>query len=100
MRRDEPLPADFRTNAERPAFSRGARIELGLALLVVVAFFELKPAIERWLDAKTAVVQTSALGRCRPPTEFEQLHIVVAHRGDAYALVHCLHVGSRGTYTR
>lgn len=100
MRRDQPLPADFRTNAERPAFSRGARIELAIAVFVVVAFFEFKPALERWLDAQTEAIQTSALGRCRPPAEFELLHIVVAQRGDQHALVDCMYVGTPGTYSR
>ncbi len=100
MRRDEPLPADFRANAERPAFSRAARIELAVAFLALFAFLHLKPALERWLDAKTEAVQTSALGQCRPPAEFEQLHVVVVNRAGRLVAGECLYVGTPGSYVR
>jgi len=100
MRRDEPLPADWRTNAERPAFSRAARIELAAALLAILAFFQLKPEIERWLEAKTEAVQTSALGQCRPPAEFEQLHVVVVNRAGRLVAGDCLYVSGPGGYVQ
>jgi len=45
------------------------------------------------------IVAIAAPGTCAPPTEHEQLHIVVVRRGDRLA-ASCLYVGSRGTYQR
>lgn len=103
MRRDEPLPADFRINnaSGAPARSRwGTSLEFVLSLLAVVAFFQLKPALERWLEAKTEAVETSALGQCRPPAEFEQLHVVVVNRAGRLVAGECLYVGTPGSYVR
>lgn len=99
---DTPLPADQRAAdaADKPVLSRDTRIELLVVLCVLFFFLTLKPAIERWLEAKTEAVQTSALGRCRPPAEFEQLHVVVLNRGGRLVLGDCMFVGSKGTYTR
>lgn len=102
MRRDAPLPADFRINNASGArvLSRSARIELAAAVFAVFAFFEFKPAIERWLEAHTEAIQTSALGQCRPPAEFEQLHVVVVNRAGRLVAGECLYVSGPRGYAR
>jgi hypothetical protein len=98
MRRDQPLPADWRTNAERPLLSASARAELLGALLTLIAFLYLLPAAKAWLTAQAEAVQTSALTDCRPPAEHEQLHVVVLNRAGRLVGGGCLYVGSKGTY--
>lgn len=44
-----------------------------------------------------APVQTSALGACPMPTEFEQLHIRVWLL-NGHLVSECMYVGTRGTY--
>jgi hypothetical protein len=101
MRRaDTPLPADRRMNAEAPAFSLGARLELLGALVIGGLAIYLAPALQSLVLAWALSVHTSALGDCRPPSEFEQLHIVVANRAGQLVLVDCMHVGTKGTYSR
>lgn len=100
MNRDAPLPADFRADAERSLLGLGARIELlGIALVVGYAIY-LAPALKDLVFAWALAVQTSALGECRMPSEFEMLHIVVANRGNQHALIDCMYVGTPGTYRR
>lgn len=48
------------------------------------------------LGAIAEPVQTSGFP-CRQPTEHEQLHIVVAWKGEVLTSA-CMYVGSRGTY--
>ena len=98
MRRDEPLPADFRANAERPAFSRGARIELAVALIAIFAFIQLRPALEDWIGAHADAARTAPLAQCRPPAEHEQLHVVLLNRAGELVFGGCLYAGSEGTY--
>ena len=103
MRRDEPLPADFRINNEsgvepKPPLSRAARVELLCAICFILAWFSVKPALERYLDARTEAVQTYALNACRPPAEFEQLHVVVLNRAGALVAGDCLYVSGPGGY--
>jgi hypothetical protein len=100
MKRDAPLPADHRMNAERPILSTGAKLELlGIVLVAGYAIY-LAPALQSLVLAWALSVHTSALGDCRPPSEFEQLHIVVANRAGQLVLVDCMHVGAKGTYSR
>jgi len=98
MRRDEPLRADWRTNAERPMLSTGTKLELLGALVVIGFALYLGPALKSLILAWALAVHTSALGDCRLPSEFEQLHIVVANRANQYVLVDCMFVGTKGTY--
>jgi len=100
VRRDEPLPADWRTNAERPMLSTGTKLELLGALVIGGLVIYLGPALKTLVLAWALSVHTSALGHCRLPSEFEQLHIVVANRANQYVLVDCMFVGTKGTYAR
>jgi hypothetical protein len=100
MRRDQPLHADWRTNAERPILSASARAELLGAVLTLIAALYLLPAAKAWLKAEAEAVQTSALTDCRPPTEYEQLHVVVLNRAGRLVSGGCLYVGTKGTYTK
>ena len=100
MRRDQPLPAELRADAARPILSTGAKLELLGALLVIGFAIYLGPALKGLILAWALAVHTSALGDCRLPSEFEQLHIVVANRGNQYVLVDCMFVGTKGTYAR
>ena len=52
------------------------------------------------IEAKTEAVETSALGQCRPPAEFEQLHVVVVNRAGRLVAGECLYVGTPGSYVR
>lgn len=100
MRRDEPLPADFRTANRRPIMSAVGRAELVAWLLVGIATLYVLPAARQWIHAQAEAVQTSALGECNPPAEFEQLHVVVVNRAGRLVAGGCLYVGSSGTYSR
>lgn len=100
MRRDEPLPADQRADAQRPALSLAGRLELLLVLLVVAGAVYLGPALKALVLAWALAVHTSALGSCRLPGELEQLHVVIANRGGHYAIADCMYLGSKGTYAR
>lgn len=58
-----------------------------LGCFIVVAF----PDVFR--PAPVDVIQ------CTPPTEYEQLHVILVWR-DGRLAANCLYVGSRGTYSR
>jgi hypothetical protein len=47
----------------------------------------------------SAIERASILAGCRIPAESEQMHIVVVQRGERL-VAQCMHVGSRGTYSR
>ena len=98
MRPDQPLPADWRTNAERPILSASGRAELLGVVLTLVAALYLLPAAKAWIQAQAEAVHTSALTDCRPPTEYEQLHVVVVNRAGRLVSGGCLYVGTKGTY--
>lgn len=100
MRRDQPMAADLRADADRPILSLAGRLELLGILLVIAGVLYLGPALKGLILAWALTVHTSALGHCRMPAEFEQLHIVVANRGDHFAVSDCMYVGTRGTYAR
>lgn len=66
-----------------------------LALAAVVGLaLNLAPA-----TTAPVTVAIAAPGFCLPPSEHEQLHIVVVKRGERFA-ASCMYVGSRGTYKR
>lgn len=101
MRPDStPFPADHRANEARPLLSPVGRAELLVAALAVGAALYLLPAAKAWIHAQADAIQTSALGECRPPAEFEQLHVVVLNREGRLVLGDCLFVGTPGTYVR
>lgn len=70
----------------------GAAVAVGL----IAAPF-LAALVER--AASAPAPRAIAQAGCTPPSEFEQLHIVVVARGAQFH-ADCLYIGSRGTYRR
>lgn len=99
MRAERPHPAELAL-PDRPILSPVARAELFTATLALVSALYLLPAAKAWIHARAEAVQTSALGECRPPSEFEQLHVVVENRAGRLVAGGCLFVGTPGTYAR
>lgn len=67
---------------------------VGLGLLAAPHLAAVVEASAR-APAPRAITQAG----CLPPSEFEQLHIIVVARGGRFH-VDCLYLGSRGSYTR
>lgn len=100
MRREQPHPADLRADEARPILSASGRAELLGAVLALIAVLYLLPAAKTWIVANAEAVQTSALTQCRPPTEHEQLHVVVLNRAGRLVAGGCLFVGSQSAYLK
>ena len=73
------------------------RFTVALAIVTAAAMLWGVPRIVEW--SRQHLPPLTATAQCLPPSEFEQLHIVVRlHEGLLYS--ECLYVGTAGTYTR
>lgn len=70
---------------------------LGAFIGLVIAYL---PEITTWMRARAdASIGERAYVSCEPPTEHEQLHIIVT-RSEGRIAASCMYIGSRGSYTR
>lgn len=54
--------------------------------------------LKAWLQPHLAAFRTSGPVDCRQPTDFEQLHIILAWREGKLTVTGCMYVGAKGTY--
>lgn len=86
--------------AKRPIFSTGARIELAVAVAFVALFLYARDDLAAWLGGSVPVVQTSAIGACREPTEHEVLLIAYVMRDGKLMRTGCSYAGSQSAYPK
>lgn len=76
-----------------------AAVELLVVGLVVAAGVIAAPLLQEALQSERAGNLRGAATACPPPSELEQLHIVVTVRaGQLHS--ECMYVGTRGSYTK
>lgn len=73
------------------------RATMALAIFFTAALLWGVPELVKW--TRKNLPPLIATGSCLPPSEFEQLHIVVS-RHDGRLFTECMYVGGRGVYTR
>lgn len=82
--------------------SASAKVELFVALAVIALFLYAREDLGAWLQGilPPPTVQTSAQAGCQPPSEHEQLHVVLAWRDGRLVHLGCQYVGSQSAYVR
>lgn len=73
-----------------------------LVLLIAAAVWFAWPWLREWVAASfpsPAPAQVGAFG-CAPPTEHEQLHVVITRYPDGTLVPECMYLGPRGAYRR
>jgi len=96
-RSDQPHAAERALPEQKPILSEVGRAELLGGLLGLAALIYLLAPLEAWLIAEAERVHTSALVKCAPPGEAEQLHVVVRNQAGRLITAGCMYVGGPGS---